>query len=119
MTHTDYTRNILNIKDKNIYFFENCLESKKINNIDTQVFSGILTYIPDSCPYCGVINSSHNDIIKWGFKHNCKVKLPKVLTLMSYLLFLNNDFIVNTVIILLLLLLLWLISFITFQIILS
>ena len=28
MTHTDYTRNILNIKDENIFFKENCLESQ-------------------------------------------------------------------------------------------
>lgn len=78
MTHNDYTRKILNIKDENIYFFENCLEIKNINNVDTQVYKAILTYIPDSCPCCGIINYSHKDIIKWGFKHNCKVKLPKV-----------------------------------------
>ncbi len=30
MTHTDYTRKILNIKDENIYFKENCLEIKKL-----------------------------------------------------------------------------------------
>ena len=28
MTHTDYTKNILNIKDDNIYFYENCLECR-------------------------------------------------------------------------------------------
>ena len=26
MTHTDYTKLMLNIEDKNIYFNENCLE---------------------------------------------------------------------------------------------
>ena len=31
MTHTDYTRNILNIKDPNIIFDENCLEERTIN----------------------------------------------------------------------------------------
>ena len=25
MTHTDYTKNILNIKDENIFFDENCV----------------------------------------------------------------------------------------------
>jgi len=78
MTHSDYTRNILNIKDENIYFLKNCLESKKIKGIETKIFYGILTYKPDFCPCCGVINQSHNDIIKWGFKHNCKVKIPKL-----------------------------------------
>ena len=28
MTHTDYTKKILNIKDKNIYFEDDCLEIK-------------------------------------------------------------------------------------------
>ena len=30
MTHTEYTKNILNIKDKNVFFNENCLETKTI-----------------------------------------------------------------------------------------
>jgi hypothetical protein len=42
MAHNDYTKNILNIKDENIYFDENCLEEIKINNIDTKVFHGNL-----------------------------------------------------------------------------
>lgn len=29
MTHTDYTKEILNIKDNNIYFYKNCLEKKR------------------------------------------------------------------------------------------
>ena len=32
MSHTDYTRNILNIKDKNITFEENCLEDNYFLN---------------------------------------------------------------------------------------
>ena len=78
MTHTDYTRNILNIKDKNIYFNENCLEVAKINGIETKVFHGFLTYEPPGfCPCCGCINED-NSIIKWAFKKNCKIKLDKV-----------------------------------------
>ena len=34
MSHSDYTRNILNIKDKNIIFYENCLEEVKIITMD-------------------------------------------------------------------------------------
>jgi len=78
MSHTDYTRNILNIEDSNIYFPDNCLEVKKIKGIETKVFYGILTYIPTHCDKCGCINEGHDDIIKWGFKHNCKIKLPKL-----------------------------------------
>lgn len=78
MTHTDYTKDILNIKDDNIYFYENCLKNVIINNITTKVFHGYLTYIPESCPKCGCINEGFDDIIKWNWKKGCKIKLPKV-----------------------------------------
>ena len=64
MTHTDYTKNILNIKDENVYFYENCYKEEKINGIVTKTFHGYLTYIPEYCDVCGIINQSSNDIIK-------------------------------------------------------
>lgn len=78
MSHSDYTKNILNIKDKNIYFKENCLKTEIIKGVNTKIFYGLLTYTPTKCDNCGCINKGHDDIIKWGFKHNCDVKLPKV-----------------------------------------
>ncbi len=78
MIHSHYTRNILNIEDKNIHFFENCLETKKIKGIVTKIFHALLTYTPDYCPICGTLSASSNNIIKWGFKKNCKIKIPKV-----------------------------------------
>ena len=78
MTHTDYTKKILNIKDENIYFYEDCLEIKKIKGTQPKIFHGYLTYTPTYCPKCGCINRSFNDIIKWDFKKNCKIKLTKV-----------------------------------------
>ena len=79
MTHTDYTRNILNIKDQNIYFNENCLEILKINGVTTKVFHGTLSYTPSVCPNCGCLYQPNPDtIIKYGFKKNCKIKLDKV-----------------------------------------
>ena len=78
MTHNDYTKNILNIKDENVYFFENCLETKIIKGVETKIFHGILTYTPEYCSNCGCINKNANDIIKWAFKKNCKIKLPKI-----------------------------------------
>ena len=78
MTHTDYTKKILNIKDENIYFYDNCLEIKKINGVDTKIFHAFLTYTPDFCPHCGCINGGFHDIIKWNFKRNCKIKIAKV-----------------------------------------
>ena len=78
MTHTNYTKNILNIKDDNVYFYENCLETQTIKGIETKVFHAYLTYIPKYCPKCGCINEGVDDIIKWNWKRNCKIKIPKV-----------------------------------------
>ena len=78
MTHTDYTKKILNIEDENIYFYENCLEIVEIKGVKTKVFHGFLTYTPEYCPHCGVVNEGFNDIIKWNFKRNCKIKVTKV-----------------------------------------
>ncbi len=80
MTHTDYTKLMLNIEDKNIYFNENCLEIVKIKEVKTKVFHGYLTYTPDFCPKCGCVNESFNDIIKWNWKRNCKIKVTKACT---------------------------------------
>ena len=78
MTHTDYTKKILNSEDENIYFYENCLEIVEIKGVKTKVFHGFLTYTPEYCPHCGVVNEGFNDIIKWNFKRNCKIKITKV-----------------------------------------
>ena len=64
MTHTDYTKIILNIKDQNIYFYDNCLKIQKINNTEVKVFHGYLTYTTEYCPKCGCINEGYKDIIK-------------------------------------------------------
>ena len=63
MTHSDYTKDILNIKDNNIYFYENCL---KIVNINTKTFYVYLTYTPEYCPKCGSINEGFDNTIKWN-----------------------------------------------------
>ena len=77
MTHTDYTKKILNIEDENIYFYENCLEMIETKGVKTKIFHGYLTYTPKFCPKCNCINNDHNDIIKWNFKRNCKIKITK------------------------------------------
>ncbi len=77
MTHTDYTKKILNIEDENIYFYENCLEMIETKGVKTKIFHGYLTYTPKFCPKCNCINNDHNDIIKWNFKRNCKIKINK------------------------------------------
>lgn len=78
MTHTDYTKKILNIEDENIYFYDDCLEIKEIKGVKTKIFHGYLTYTPQFCPHCGCVNDGFHDIIKWNFKRNCKIKVTKV-----------------------------------------
>lgn len=77
MTHTDYIKFVLNIKDENIYFYENCAETVEINKTKTKIFKGYLTYTPEFCPNCGCINNGFEDIIKWDWKRNCKIKMTK------------------------------------------
>ena len=79
MTYSHYTRNILNIKDKNITFEENCLKLTKIKNTTVKVFYGKLTYTPTKCPRCGCrYEKNPETIIKYGFKNNCKIKIDKI-----------------------------------------
>lgn len=78
MSHSDYTRNILNIKDKNITFEENCLEFVKIKDNTLKIFHVKLTYTPKICQNCGCLYESNPEIIiKYGFKKNCNIKLDK------------------------------------------
>ncbi len=78
MTHIDYIKTMLNIKDDNVFFYDNCLEIVKIKGIETKVFNAYLTYTPDYCPKCGCVNEGSDNIIKWDFKKNCKIKITKV-----------------------------------------
>ena len=66
MTHSDYTKDILNIKDNNIYFYENCLIIVNINNINTKTFYVYLTYNTEYCHKCGYINEGFDNTIKWN-----------------------------------------------------
>ena len=86
MSTNDYILNLLNIKDKNITILSNKIESKIIKGRNYMIIEGILTYKPDFCPICGCVNESHNDIIKWGFRKNCKIKIPKISNCYSMLI---------------------------------
>ena len=63
---TNFTSNLLNLKDENITFEDNILEIKK-KNILYKVIQGSLTYNPEVCPICGCVNINHS-IIKNGSK---------------------------------------------------
>lgn len=116
MSYNDYIRNLLNIKDKNIYFNENIIQEKVIKGRNTKIIFAILTYIPNYCPLFGVVNESHNDIIKCGFK-SCNIKIPKVSNCDTILKLHKQRFYCNIVTILLLLKLLWLMNLNPFLII--
>lgn len=105
MSTNNYILNLLNIKDENIYIYSNNVEERNIRGKNHKIIEGILTYKPNSCPHCGSINESCNDIIKWGFRKNCKIKIPNISNCISLLIlhkqrFLckhcNNTFIAET-----------------------
>ena len=85
MSNNDYILNLLNIKDPNIYILNN-IQEKIIKNKKYKLIEGILTYNPSHCPCCGTINESTTDIIKWGFRKNCKIKIPKISNELSLLI---------------------------------
>ena len=66
------------------------LRNKKIRDVETKIFHGYLTYTPKSCPKCNCINKGYNDIIKWNWKRNCKIKITKVCGF-NFLLILNKQ----------------------------
>ena len=76
MSTNNYILNLLNIKDENIHIITECKE-KIIKEKNYKIIEGVLTYNPEYCPVCGIINQSTNDIIKWGFRKNCIVKIHK------------------------------------------
>ena len=105
MYNNYYILNLLNIKDQNIFINTNNIEERKIKNKNYKIIEGILTYKPKCCPICGVVNKSSNDIIKWGFRKNCKIKIPKISNCYSLLILhkqrffckhCNNTFIAET-----------------------
>ena len=76
MSTNNYILNLLNIKDENIYIKQE-IKEKTIKGRNYKIIEGFLTYKPNYCPNCGVVNQSTDDIIKWGFRKNCIVKIPK------------------------------------------
>lgn len=78
MSTNNYILNLLNIKDKNIHIFSEKLENRVIKGKSHKIIEGILTYKPEYCPCGGAVNESYDDIIKWGFRKNCKIKIPNI-----------------------------------------
>lgn len=59
-------RTALDLKDKNITFAEDFCIEKDIKGLRSKIYPAVLTYVPDYCPCCGVINESFS-IVKHGY----------------------------------------------------
>ena len=75
MSELNYMIEMLELKDNNIKFYENCYHKEKIKGIFHKVFEGILTYKPICCEKCGVLFD--NNFEKHGFITS-NIKIPDV-----------------------------------------
>lgn len=75
MSELNYITEMLELKDNNIKFYENCYHKEKIKGIYHKVFEGVLTYQPICCEKCGVIFD--NNFEKHGFITS-NIKIPDV-----------------------------------------
>ena len=76
MAHTYLIRKTLGIKDQNITL-ENKVNEKKIKGTIHLVYYGKLSYTPNGCRNCGIVNRSHADIVKNGTKEST-IKLTHI-----------------------------------------
>ena len=75
MSELNYITELLELKDNNIKFYENCYHKEKIKGIYHKVFEGILSYQPTCCSKCGVIFDKKFE--KHGFITS-NIKIPDV-----------------------------------------
>ena len=75
MSNQNYITEILELKDNNVIFKENCYYKKKIKGITHKVFEGYLSYKPEFCSKCGVVFD--NKFEKHGFITS-NIKMPEV-----------------------------------------
>lgn len=72
---------LLNLKEKNIFFEKNFLKKEVVNGVLSNIIQGTLTYKPEYCEHCGTHSSN---IIKYGFKTSF-ITLLKVVEYNTYL----------------------------------
>ena len=75
MSNQNYITEMLELKDNNIIFKDNCYYKEKIKGIDHKIFEGYLSYKPDCCYKCGVVFDDNFE--KHGFITS-NIKLPDV-----------------------------------------
>ena len=75
MSELNYITEMLELKDNNIKFYENCYHKEEINGKVHKIFEGFLTYQPICCDKCGVLFD--NNFEKHGFITS-NIKIPDV-----------------------------------------
>lgn len=75
MSNINYITQILNLKDKNIFFKEDFYKEEVINGVTHKIFEGYLSYKPMCCPKCGVIFDDNFE--KHGFISS-NIKIPNI-----------------------------------------
>ena len=58
MSHSYFTRKLLDLKDKNITFQQDYLEKVKLNGVTSFIFKGGSSYHPILCEHCGTLFDS-------------------------------------------------------------
>ena len=93
MSHNnDYIRNLLNLKDNNIKFFDNFCHDGFRKGKSCKIINAFLSYIPNHCDKCGVIFNSKKDFEKKGFDKGSYIVFPSVCKtdLVNYGCFISN-----------------------------
>ena len=75
MSELNYIIEMLELKDNNIKFYENCYHKEKIKGIFHKIFEGTLSYQPICCEKCGVLFDDNFE--KHGFITS-NIKIPDV-----------------------------------------
>ncbi|MDO5028722.1 MAG: transposase family protein [Bacillota bacterium] len=86
----EFYKNILNIKDDNIFFDDNCYKMDKYKGLDSHFIEATLSYDPEICPLCGKENIS-NSIVKNGFKPT-KIRLLPISNAPAFLILKKQRF---------------------------
>ena len=75
MYELNYITEMLELKDNNIKFYENCYHKENIKGIIYKVFEDVLTYQPICCDKCGALFDDNFE--KHGFITS-NIKIPDV-----------------------------------------
>ena len=75
MSNQNYIIEMLELKDNNINFYENCYYKQEFKGITHKVFEGYLSYQPDYCDKCGILFDENFE--KHGFITS-NIKIPDV-----------------------------------------